>query len=1324
MCAFHAHKQQRLLDQKLDVLGTFRNSLLTSAPWDSIIEFATSDKYCGKKLYPRQETLLRLIFLETEQMSQYDLDTIDEWTRGFKKRKDVFGVQPDVWDRVQYLKDRGYRRFPHILSVLGRRASKGMIGGVLGAEQIAYFYSLDDWQAHYGIDAGQDGYLSVVATNQSQAQRFQFADIRRTVENCKYLQPNISTSKESYFSIRTPADVRQIAELKGAGIVVEREIATLRAIALSSNSSSGRGAVGFANFFDEFAFMVQGTGSTKSGEEIYEAWQPSLDQFGRDALTYIPSSPFCLAPDTKVLTEDLRWVPVGSLMVGDKVIGFDEYAPSGKGKGRTWQPAEVTETSVIWAPRYKITMESGKEIVSTSEHMWLAKRSNNQEYGWIKTADLKTGHQIKSLGVEPWDTDESRDGGYLAGFFDAEGCLSTPSLRVSYGQNIGPIRDGVESLLKERDFDTSVSMRSYQGLQKESHLGVSTITGGVPEVLRFIGMIRPERLLVKFREMFYGTNIQAAAKTAERVVSVEQVEDGPVIALGTSTGTLVAESLLNHNTKIGKFFELYKQGSVLMESYTEKHGRTMRLETEQSLNVDAEGEIEELTADPEMLVFQGPSWILYQDWERGPELVGVRFKRPVQPDLTSEVQQRRQKRNPEKFKVERLGQFAEVQDAYLDPDKVDEMFVQPEWRDPLEPQDYGRFDRTYRIHCDPGRCLVGDTYINTDRGMVKIVQVEVGDEVVTRDGTDSVVEWVPNGIKEVYKLTLRGGWEIRATGNHPVWTERGWVPLQELQSDDKVQVKVGANLWPQNYVEVPSVRMPKRCNGRICFPTNTVDEKMGRLFGYIAAEGSIQDTMLTITSHVDEKLVDEVSSLIRDLFGIEPSWERIKGNARTAGWGNNNLMLILQALGFPLNEHCRQKVIPWSILQSPKSVVAQFISAYFCGDGCVSASHHKDRSVSVSSASGELIKQIQILLGNFGIHSSQYSGWRATGWAGSAKTEYWKLSIRGKSLERFRNEIGFLPDFHEKVMRLDYLADLPHAADPSEFHAVKSLVADGREPTYDLSMQSDHHNFLANGVVCHNTNANFAVAVGHLEDAPPDEKGDVWPHVIIDYLKVWKPGDYPDHTVDYVQIQEELDSLLTRFPSTTKISFDQWNSASFLANIRRDFSPNIRVVEEVFTDRTNQTRCERFKSALNLGWVHSYLDHFGEDGTSLLETECKFLTEKNGKVIKQDFGPCTTKDLFDAVCVVTTDLLHHALDRWVAAVATAGSYGSSDISGLKSGREFERIGAMNGDYRGNIARELLQRQSIDRTRDRMRMTREPGFPTRGRVTDPTRKRFR
>lgn len=768
-------------------------------------------------------------------------------------------------------------------------------------------------------------------------------------------------------------------------------------------------------------------------------------------------------------------------------------------------------------------------------------------------------------------------------------------------------------------------------------------------------------------------------------------------------------------TKIGKFFELYQHGRVLMPTQKPDGSTALTSVDAKMLGLSddmIEEGIEEATAEPEMLVFQAPSWQPYQDFEKAKSILGYRIKRPIQQ--YDERMKRLEARNPEKFKVERLGQFSDVQNAYLDPEKVDAMFVPPTWREPLLPQDNGKLMYEYRIHCDPGRCLVGDTYINTNQGMVKIIQVEVGDEVVTRDGTDSVVEWVPNGIKDVFRLTLRGGWEIRATGNHPVWTERGWVPLQELQSDDRVQVKVGGNLWPESYVGIPDIRMPKRCNSRICFPTTSVvDERMGRLFGYIASEGSIQETMLTITSHVDEKLVDEVASLIRDLFGIDPSWKRTKGNARTAGWGNNQLMLILQALGFPINEHCRQRAIPWSILQSPKSVVAQFISAYFSGDGCVSAPHHKDRALSVSSASGELIKQLQIVLGNFGIYAGQRSGWRASGRTGSAKTQYWRLTIRGRYLELFRDEIGFLPDFHEKIARLDYLADLPHMENQSEFHQVKSLVADGREPTYDLSMHSNHHNFLANGIVCHNTNANYALAIGHLEDAPPDERGETWPCVIIDFLKVWKPKDFEDHTIDYVLVQNEIAELLRRFPSTSKISFDQWNSAGAISALRQEFSPKIRVVEETFTEAANQQRAELFKSALNLGWVKSIRDDFGDGGSCLLEQELKFLSEVNNKVKKQDFGPVTTKDLADCCMLVTTTLLHSALDTWMKKLGLQGAFGSTDTSGLRHGREFDRMREAGLGFRGDRSglRSQLERNSLDRLRGR---TEKPApYLTRG-----------
>ena len=434
---FHANQQQRLVSERpYSPTDAFVNgACFTRAPWDSIVDFATHDAFCGMTLYPRQQTLLRLIFLEIDQMTQYDLDVIEEWRHGFMQRREVFGVQPDIWERVKYLKDRGYRRFPEIQAVLGRRASKGMIGGVLGAEQMAYMFSLDDWQSHYGVVPGKDGYLTVVATSQSQAKRHQFRDIAMAVEGCAYLQPHIASSRDYEMSIRTPADMRRIATLKSAGMVPDHEIATLHAIAMASNSDVVRGAASFGLFLDEFAFMIQGTGSSKSGEEVYESAVPSLDQFEPDALIYIPSS--------------------------------------------------------------------------------------------------------------PW-------------------------------------------------------------------------------------------------------------------------------------------------TKIGQFFTLYKQGSVLMKSYTDNQ---YHRQTEESLGVDAAAEILDMTADPVKLVFQGPSWILYQDWERGKELVGRTFKRPIQPDLTSEAQQRRQRRNPEKFRVERMGQFAEVADQYLNPDKVEAMFAPLDWREPLVEQERGRFDR-------------------------------------------------------------------------------------------------------------------------------------------------------------------------------------------------------------------------------------------------------------------------------------------------------------------------------------------------------------------------------------------------------------------------------------------------------------------------------------------------------------------------------------------------------------------------------------------------------------------------------------------------------
>lgn len=329
-------RQSQLVQDSFDPFGQMKGALVTDTPWGDIETFATHPAFCGLKLYPKQLTLLKLMFLETENMTEYDIDVISRWAEGFKDPTSPEGVQPDIWERVDYLKKNGYRRFPHIQMVMGRRASKGVLGGVVVAEHIAYFYSLDDWQAHYGLPPGKDGYAMCLATNMVQAKRFQFADIRATVERCKYLQPAISTSKEYALTLRTAADLRRIARMEKDNIPIEREVASLRIMAMSSNSASGRGA-----------------------------------------------TTFCLDPETEITMSDNSKKKLKNLVIGDILKGIEEY-----GDHRPVETVVQAKTSVRKAA-YRVTLEDGTQVICSEDHKWL-----DGDGEWREMRDLEVGDSI------------------------------------------------------------------------------------------------------------------------------------------------------------------------------------------------------------------------------------------------------------------------------------------------------------------------------------------------------------------------------------------------------------------------------------------------------------------------------------------------------------------------------------------------------------------------------------------------------------------------------------------------------------------------------------------------------------------------------------------------------------------------------------------------------------------------------------------------------------------------------------------------------------------------------------------------------------------
>lgn len=147
----------------------------------------------------------------------------------------------------------------------------------------------------------------------------------------------------------------------------------------------------------------------------------------------------CPTPDQKVLTADLRWIPAGELKVGDLLVGMDEVPTAGK-RLRRYRQAVVTHAQRGYAPVFKITFDDGSHVKVTGEHRWLVSQ-RSRTYGlrkeggsaWVETSKLKVDQEINRL-LDTWDVLDTYDAGYLAGFFDGEGYLSTSPLKIGASQ--------------------------------------------------------------------------------------------------------------------------------------------------------------------------------------------------------------------------------------------------------------------------------------------------------------------------------------------------------------------------------------------------------------------------------------------------------------------------------------------------------------------------------------------------------------------------------------------------------------------------------------------------------------------------------------------------------------------------------------------------------------------------------------------------------------------------------------------------------------------------------------------------------------------------
>jgi replicative DNA helicase len=246
----------------------------------------------------------------------------------------------------------------------------------------------------------------------------------------------------------------------------------------------------------------------------------------------------------------------------------------------------------------------------------------------------------------------------------------------------------------------------------------------------------------------------------------------------------------------------------------------------------------------------------------------------------------------------------------------------------------------------------------------------------------------PSGVKEVFRVRLRSGREVMATGNHPFLTYDGWRPLAELA--------VGSRVAAPRQVPEPLV-------------TSALPEPEIVMLAHLIGDGSFVRNQQIRYASKDEANLAAVTVAAR-YFGVtavRDDYEvarcttlRMPAPYDTARGKRGPIAAWLESLGL-LGRRSHEKFVPSRIFALPRPQLALFLRHLWATDGSVTVSKAGTVRIYFGTTSEQLARDLVNLLLRFGIRARV----RAVG--NTYGRPQWTLDIGGVDDQRqFLEEIG------------------------------------------------------------------------------------------------------------------------------------------------------------------------------------------------------------------------------------------------------------------------------------------------------------------------------
>ena len=359
-------------------------------------------------------------------------------------------------------------------------------------------------------------------------------------------------------------------------------------------------------------------------------------------------------------------------------------------------------------------------------------------------------------------------------------------------------------------------------------------------------------------------------------------------------------------------------------------------------------------------------------------------------------------------------------------------------------------------------CFTGDTRINICGGIKtakELYDAQSNPRIIidTRFGEGKCSEAskvFKSGVKPVMKVVTREGYEIKVTADHKIMTDRGWVDADSLLYGDNIHI----------------------LNHGGCFgKSGSADE--GLIWGWLVGDGYIKKE--NGEAHLDfyhekrelaETFLNAVNCVLES-SGYASKYGHVKiRNIEERKLEKIASVRLAQALRVG-KDKLRVPEVVWN---GSKECQSAFLSALFTADGTVFSSDKSRKGVRLSSSEMSLLKDVQILLLNFGIISTIYperkkAGVGIQGYDCKASHD---LSISGSNLISFANEIGFLLDRKSAILK-DAIDSYTRGPYSSKYTAVFHYSEDaGFEEVYDITVAKSH-SLIGNGIVISNCGEQF-----------------------------------------------------------------------------------------------------------------------------------------------------------------------------------------------------------------------------------------------------------